>query len=60
VRDLGRVEQWTKGTWTIFVLAGYGNINDAKKAAIAANNRGYKTAEVVIDNGGILERIKQN
>jgi hypothetical protein len=60
VKDLGRVEQWTKGSWTIFVLAGYNNIEEAKAAVISANNRGFKTAEVVIDNGGILERLKQN
>lgn len=60
VKDLGRVEQWTKGGWTIFILAGYNNLDEAKKATIQANNRGFKTAEVVIDNGGILERLKQN
>lgn len=60
VKDLGRIEQWTKGTWTIFILAGYENIDQAKEAQIKALNRGFKTAEVVIDNGGILERLKQN
>ncbi len=60
VKDLGRIEQWTKGGWTIFILAGYNDLEEAKKAQIQAFNRGYKTAEVVIDNGGILERLKQN
>lgn len=60
VKDLGRIEQWTKGGWTIFILAGYNNLDEAKKAMFQANNRGFKTAEVVIDNGGILERMKQN
>ena len=60
VKDLGRIEQWTKGGWTIFILAGFNNLEEAKKAQISALNRGYKTAEVVIDNGGILERLKQN
>jgi len=60
VKDLGRIEQWTKGGWTIFILAGYADLETAKKAQIQANNRGFKTAEVVIDNGGILERLKQN
>ncbi len=60
VKDLGRIEQWTKGGWTIFILAGYNDLEEAKKAQIQALNRGYKTAEVVIDNGGILERLKQN
>lgn len=60
VKDLGRIEQWTKGSWTIFVLAGYNDIDEAKDAHIQALNRGFKTAEVVIDTGGILERIKEN
>ncbi len=60
VKDIGRVEQWTKGGWTIFILAGYNDLEDAKQALVKAYNRGFKTAEVVIDNGGILERLKQN
>ncbi len=60
VKDLGRVEQWTKGNWTIFILAGFTSLEEAKKAQIQASNRGFMTAEVVIDNGGILERLKQN
>lgn len=60
VKDLGRIEQWTKGGWTIFILAGYNDLEEAKKAQIQANNRGFKTSEVVIDNGGILERLKKN
>lgn len=60
VKDLGRIEQWTKGGWTIFILAGYQNLDDAKGAMIKARNRGFKTAEIVIDNNGILERLKQN
>ncbi|MCZ2102014.1 MAG: hypothetical protein LC107_10810 [Chitinophagales bacterium] len=60
VKDLGRVEQWTKGSWTIFILAGYSSYDEAKRVQMQAINRGFKTAEVVVDNGGILERIKQN
>jgi hypothetical protein len=43
-----------------FILAGYNNLEEAKAATVSAQNRGFKTAEVVIDNGGILERLKQN
>ena len=60
VKDLGRLEQWTKGSWTIFILAGYSTFEEARRVQIQAANRGFKTAEVVVDNGGILERIKQN
>ena len=54
------MEQWTKGAWTIFILGGYSNYDDADQARIQAINRGYADAEVVIDNGGIIERIKKN
>ena len=60
VKDLGRLEQWTKGAWTIFILGGFENYNEAEQARIQALNRGYADAEVVIDNGGIIERIKKN
>jgi len=59
VKDLGRIEQWTKGTWTIFILAGFDNFDTARKAQQAAISRGFRTAEIVIDNQGILERITQ-
>jgi hypothetical protein len=60
VKDLGKLEQWTKGAWTIFILGGYENMNKAEEARIAAVNRGYPDAEVVIDNAGIIERLKKN
>jgi hypothetical protein len=60
VKDLGQIEQWTKGTWIIFVLSGYNSFDQANEARIRAVNRGFRDAEVVIDNGGILERIRQN
>ncbi len=58
VLDLGRLEQWTKGKWTIFILGGYETIEDAKKARIKAMNRGFVDAELVEDNRGILSRVK--
>ncbi len=60
VKDLGKVEQWTKGAWTIFILSGFKDYNTADQARIQAINRGYTDAEVVVDNGGIIERLKKN
>lgn len=60
VKDLGKLEQWTKGAWTIFILGGFNSFEEAEKARIMAINRGYADSEVVIDNGGIIERIKKN
>ena len=39
VKYLGRIEQWTKGGWTIFILAGYNNLEEAKAATVSAQNR---------------------
>lgn len=60
VKDIGKLEQWTKGTWTIFVLGGFQNIEQAQGARIKAINRGFRDAEIVIDNNGILEKMVQN
>jgi hypothetical protein len=60
VKDIGQIEQWSKGTWTIFVLSGFKNYEEAELARIKANNRGFANAEVVLDNGGIMEPIKKN
>lgn len=60
VNDLGHIEQWSKGTWTIFVLSGFRNFQDAESARVKAVNRGFPGAEVVIDNGGVIETIKKN
>jgi len=60
VKDLGVIEQWSKGKWTIFILSGYTDLSDAEAAMRKARNRGYTTAEVVLDEGGILSRVKNN
>ena len=57
VKDLGVIEQWSKKDWTIFVLSGYGSFDDANSARIAALNRGFSDAEVVVDRDGILETV---
>ncbi len=60
IKDLGQLEQWSKGAWTIFILSGFDSYESADQARIKAVNRGYADAEVVIDNQGIIERLKKN
>ena len=60
VKDLGVIEQWSKGKWTIFILSGYRNFEDAQKALLKAKNRGFSTAELVIDDNGIITKVKKN
>ncbi|MEE9438089.1 MAG: hypothetical protein V3V14_03750 [Saprospiraceae bacterium] len=59
-KSLGKIEQWTKGSWTIFILGGYGTFDEAEQARIRAVNKGFADAEIVIDNNGILVRLRQN
>ena len=59
-KDLGKIEQWTKSGWTIFILSGFSSKEDAEKARIRAVNKGFSDAEIVYDNNGILERLKKN
>lgn len=59
VLDIGRLEQWTKGNWTIFILGGFETIDDARQARIKAINRGFVDAELVEDDNGILSRVKE-
>jgi len=59
-KQLGKIEQWTKGSWTIFILGGYSTYEAAEQARIKSVNKGFADAEIVIDNNGILERLRQN
>ena len=58
VKDMGEVEQWTKGSWTIFVLGGFGSKEEAKRALTKAITRGFVDAELVMDKSGVLKRVK--
>jgi len=58
VKDIGIIEQWNKDQWTIFILSGYDSLEDAKKAELLAQNRGFRDAEIVLDRNGILERFR--
>lgn len=57
IKDAGRLEQWTKGQWTIFVLGGFQSLEEAKMAQIKAINRGWADAELVVDENGILRKV---
>ncbi len=57
VNDIGVIEQWTKGEWTIFVMSGYNSLDEAELARVAAINRGFVDASVVLDRNGILQKM---
>ncbi len=60
ILDIGQLEQWTKGKWTIFILGGFESYEEAQKAKIKAINRGFTDAELVEDDNGILKRVSNH
>jgi hypothetical protein len=60
VKDLGVIEQWSKDKWTIFILSGFENLEQAKNSQIKAINRGFTGAEIVLDADGVLTRVNEN
>lgn len=60
VKDLGVIEQWSKDKWTIFILSGFTNLEQAKTSQIKAINRGFTGAEIVMDTDGVLTRVNEN
>jgi tetratricopeptide (TPR) repeat protein len=60
VKDLGVIEQWSKGKWTIFILSGYTGYEDASEAVLKVKNRGFASAELVLDEDGILTTVKND
>jgi len=57
INDIGVIEQWTKGEWTIFVMSGYKTLQEAEVARVAAINRGFTEAAVVEDRNGVLSKV---
>ncbi len=55
--DLGRLEQWTKGQFTIFILGGFESFEAAEQARVKAKQRGFVDAELVQDDNGIIKKV---
>jgi hypothetical protein len=59
VSHLGAVESYRKDDLTIMLLAGFADLAAAKKALDAAVAKGFTDAYIVMDRGGILEKVHQ-
>jgi len=55
---LGSIESYRKDDLTIMLLGGYHNLDAAKEARDAAASQGFADAYVVMDNAGVLERVR--
>jgi cell division septation protein DedD len=58
VTHLGSIESYRKDDLTIMLLAGYSSLTAAQKARDAAASKGFTDAYVVMDNGGVFERVR--
>ncbi|HQX44064.1 MAG: PD40 domain-containing protein [Saprospiraceae bacterium] len=56
LRDIGKIEHWTKGGWTIIVLGDFANSHDAIQALDKVKAKGFKEAYIVIEENGKLFR----
>ena len=56
INDLGNIEHWTKGGWTIIVLGNYVTEQSAKEVMDKLKTRGFKEAYIVVEENGKLYR----
>lgn len=56
INDLGNIEHWTKGGWTIIVLGNYQTEQTAKDVMDKLKTRGFKEAYIVVEENGKLYR----
>lgn len=56
INDLGNIEHWTKGGWTIIVLGNYQTEQTAKEVMDKLKTRGFKEAYIVVEENGKLYR----
>ena len=56
LKDLGKIENWTKNGWTIIILGSFQTGFDAAEILDKVRARGYKEAYIVTEENGKLYR----
>ena len=59
IDKLGRLESYRKGEWTIMMIGGFENIEEARRAKNVVTSKGFTDAAIVIDRDGIIETIEE-
>lgn len=57
VQDLGRLGSVQKNEWTIMLLSGYDDLDQAREALLQARANGFKTAYIVKYEGSTLRKV---
>ncbi len=58
IDQYGKLESYRKGDWTIMLIGGLKNMEDARRVRDAVIAKGYKDATIVIDRDGLLEELR--
>ncbi len=59
VAELGTIKSFKKGDWTIMLLEGYLELDEARKASKLAQEQGFRSAHVVRWDNKVLRRVHQ-
>lgn len=59
IDQLGPLESYRKGEWTIMMIGGFGSLDEAKRAKNIVVSKGFTDAAVVVEKDGILETIQE-
>ncbi len=60
IDQLGRLESYRKGEWTIMMIGGFRTLEEAHRARSVVISKGFTDASIVMDKNGILETIEEN
>ena len=58
VLDIGQIAEQYKGQFTIILLTGYNDLNQAKRALAKAQQRGFRDAYIAEDVNGVLQKVR--
>src|SRR5687768_10276021 len=57
IDQLGTLESYRKGEWTIMMIGGFKSIDEAKRAKEIVMSKGFNDAAIVVDKDAIIETI---
>src|SRR5688572_4503794 len=60
IEQLGKLESYRKGEWTIMMVGGFKTMLAAQQAKKIVISKGFNDAAIVIERDGILETIEEN
>ena len=59
IDQLGTLESYRRGEWTIMMIGGFTNLAEARRAKNIVVSKGFNDAAVVVDKEGIIETVEE-